>query len=47
MGEISWYAMPVEEALKQLESSPKGLSQDEAAVACSGSAQIRCGRRSA
>ncbi|MBP1725641.1 MAG: Cation transporter/ATPase, N-terminus, partial [Deltaproteobacteria bacterium] len=31
MGETEWYALPVDEALKQLESSPEGLSQDEAA----------------
>jgi Ca2+-transporting ATPase len=31
MGETAWYALPVDETLKELDSSPEGLSQDEAA----------------
>jgi Ca2+-transporting ATPase len=31
MGNVLWHAMPVAEALKQLESNPQGLSREEAA----------------
>ena len=31
MGQTLWYTMPVEEVWKQLETSPEGLSREEAA----------------